>query len=71
MIKLEDIDDIEIKWRGIVDVIDLFFEKVDICFDEYIGLIKRKNVFIVEEVCFFFVLYMFYCVILIFFFIGL
>lgn len=58
--KLEDIDDIEIKWRGIVDVIDSFLEKADTCLDEYTGLIKRKNAPTVEEVCFFFVLYMFY-----------
>ncbi|KAK4676112.1 exosome nuclease subunit [Podospora pseudoanserina] len=47
--KLEDIDDIEIKWRGIVDVIDSFLEKADTCLDEYTGLIKRKNAPTVEE----------------------
>ncbi|KAK0673687.1 ribonuclease H-like domain-containing protein [Cercophora samala] len=41
--KLEDIDDVEIKWKGIVDVIDSFLEKADTCLDEYTGLIKRKD----------------------------
>ncbi|KAK4176494.1 exosome complex exonuclease rrp6 [Triangularia setosa] len=41
--KLEDLDDVEIKWKGIVDVIDSFLEKADTCLDEYTGLIKRKD----------------------------
>ncbi|KAL2023691.1 hypothetical protein VTK56DRAFT_1405 [Thermocarpiscus australiensis] len=40
---LEDVDDVEIQWRSIVDVIDSLFEKADTCLDEYTGLIKRKD----------------------------
>lgn len=39
---LEDVDDIDIAWRGTVDVIDSLLEKADTCLDEYTGLIKRK-----------------------------
>ncbi|KAK1829398.1 exosome complex exonuclease rrp6 [Podospora conica] len=41
--KLEDADDVDIRWRGIVDVIDGLLEKADTCLDEYTGLIKRKG----------------------------
>ncbi|KAK3305816.1 ribonuclease H-like domain-containing protein [Chaetomium strumarium] len=41
--KLEDVDDVEIQWKGIVDVIDSLLEKSDTCLDEYTGLIKRKD----------------------------
>ncbi|KAK4194797.1 exosome complex exonuclease rrp6 [Triangularia verruculosa] len=41
--ELQDVDDVEIKWKGIVDVIDSFLEKADTCLDEYTGLIKRKD----------------------------
>ncbi|KAK4227644.1 exosome complex exonuclease rrp6 [Podospora fimiseda] len=40
---LEDTDDIDIRWKGIVDVIDTLLEKADTCLDEYTGLIKRNN----------------------------
>ncbi|KAK0713113.1 ribonuclease H-like domain-containing protein [Lasiosphaeria miniovina] len=40
---LEDVDDVDIQWKGIVDVIDSLLEKADTCLDEYTGLIKRKN----------------------------
>lgn len=40
---LEDVDDVEIQWRGIVDVVDSLLEKSDTCLDEYTGLIKRKD----------------------------
>ncbi|KAK0625256.1 ribonuclease H-like domain-containing protein [Bombardia bombarda] len=40
---LEDADDVDIHWRGIVDVIDSLLEKADTCLDEYTGLIKRKD----------------------------
>jgi len=40
---LEDVDDIEIQWKGVVDVIDSLLEKADTCLDEYTGLIKRKD----------------------------
>lgn len=41
--KLEDADDVDIRWRSIVDVIDGLLEKADTCLDEYTGLIKRKG----------------------------
>ena len=40
---LEDADDIDIQWRGIVDVIDSLLEKADTSLDEYTGLVKRKT----------------------------
>jgi len=40
---LEDIDDLENNWRGIVDVVDSLLEKTDICLDEYTGARKRKE----------------------------
>ena len=40
---LEDADDVDIRWRSIVDVIDTLLEKADTCLDEYTGLIKRKD----------------------------
>ncbi|KAK3941334.1 exosome complex exonuclease rrp6 [Diplogelasinospora grovesii] len=40
---LEDADDIDNNWRGILDVVDSLLEKTDTCLDEYTGLIKRKN----------------------------
>ncbi|KAH8595178.1 ribonuclease H-like domain-containing protein [Bisporella sp. PMI_857] len=40
---LEDADDVENKWHGIVDVIDSLLEKTDICLDEYTGVRKRKE----------------------------
>ncbi|KAG6360809.1 hypothetical protein INS49_011876 [Diaporthe citri] len=43
--ELEDAEDVDIQWRGIVDVIDGLLEKADICLDEYTGLVKRKSDF--------------------------
>ncbi|KAG8162424.1 hypothetical protein KVR01_008189 [Diaporthe batatas] len=43
--ELEDVEDVDIQWRGIVDVIDGLLEKADICLDEYTGLVKRKSDF--------------------------
>ncbi|KAL2263256.1 hypothetical protein VTK26DRAFT_7603 [Humicola hyalothermophila] len=40
---LDDVDDVEIQWKSIVDVIDSLLEKSDTCLDEYTGLIKRKD----------------------------
>ncbi|KUJ10677.1 uncharacterized protein LY89DRAFT_655435 [Mollisia scopiformis] len=40
---LEDADDLENDWRGVVDVVDSLLEKSDICLDEYTGVIKRKE----------------------------
>jgi exosome complex exonuclease RRP6 len=47
---IEDADDIEISWRGVVDVIDTLLEKADTCLDEYTGLIKRKDAPTAESV---------------------
>lgn len=43
--ELEDAEDVDIQWRGIVDVIDGLLEKADICLDDYTGLVKRKSDF--------------------------
>ena len=40
---LDDVDDVENNWRGVVDVIDSLLEKTDICLDEYTGIRKRKE----------------------------
>lgn len=48
---LDDVDDVEIQWRGVVDVIDSLLEKSDTCLDEYTGLIKRKDAPTFESVC--------------------
>ena len=39
----EDVDDIDLNWRGVVDVVDTVLEKADTALDEYTGLIKRKE----------------------------
>lgn len=39
---MEDADDVEIQWTGIVDVIDGLLEKADTALDEYTGRVKRK-----------------------------
>ncbi|KAM5351832.1 hypothetical protein ACJ41O_004555 [Fusarium nematophilum] len=41
--KLEDVEDIEMNWRGVVDVVDSALEKADTALDEYTGLVKRKE----------------------------
>lgn len=48
---LDDVDDVEIQWKGVVDVIDSLLEKSDTCLDEYTGLIKRKDAPTAESVC--------------------
>jgi exosome complex exonuclease RRP6 len=40
---LEDAEDIDMKWRSIVDVVDSLLEKADTAMDEYTGLVKRKE----------------------------
>jgi exosome complex exonuclease RRP6 len=47
---LEDVDDVDINWKGIVDVIDSLLEKADTYLDEYSGFIKRKDAPISESV---------------------
>lgn len=43
--QLEDAEDVDIKWSGIVDVVDGLLEKTDTCLDEYTGRVKRKSDF--------------------------
>jgi len=40
---VEDVDDTDIQWKDIVDVIDGVLEKVDTALDDYNGLLKRKQ----------------------------
>jgi exosome complex exonuclease RRP6 len=40
---LEDAEDIDVNWRGVVDVVDSVLEKADTALDEYTGLVKRKD----------------------------
>jgi exosome complex exonuclease RRP6 len=46
---LEEADDVENNWRGIVDVVDSLLEKSDTCLDEYTGVIKRKDSILGEQ----------------------
>lgn len=39
---LEEVDDVDNSWRGVVDVVDLLLERADISLDEYTGAIKRR-----------------------------
>lgn len=41
--KLDEPEDVDLNWKGIVDVLDLGFEKVDTALDEFAGLVKRKD----------------------------
>ncbi|KFX91029.1 hypothetical protein V490_06119 [Pseudogymnoascus sp. VKM F-3557] len=40
--ELQEVDDVDNNWRGVVDVVDSLLERADICLDEYTGVIKRK-----------------------------
>ncbi|TEA14609.1 Exosome complex exonuclease rrp6 [Colletotrichum sidae] len=40
---VEDVEDIDITWRSIVDVVDSVLEKADTSIDEYTGALKRKD----------------------------
>lgn len=40
---VSDIDTLEEKWHGLVDVFDSLLEKADACLDEYTGVIKRRD----------------------------
>lgn len=40
---LENVDDVEDNWRGVVDVIDNLLEKADACLDEFTGIIKKLS----------------------------
>lgn len=41
--RLDDTEDLEMNWRGVVDVVDYVLEKADTALDEYTGLVKRKE----------------------------
>lgn len=47
---LDDAEDVDNNWRGIVDVIDSLLEKTDIGLDEYTGVIKRRETPTAEQV---------------------
>jgi hypothetical protein len=49
-VQLDDTDDVDIQWRGVVDVIDSLLEKSDTCLDEFTGLVKRKDFPLMELV---------------------
>lgn len=49
--KLEDVEDIEMNWRSVVDVVDSSLEKADTALDEYTGLVKRKEPPVSDSVC--------------------
>jgi exosome complex exonuclease RRP6 len=49
---LQDIEDVDNSWRGVVDVVDSLLEKADTCLDEYTGVIKRKTPPTTEQVRF-------------------
>lgn len=40
---LDDAEDVDSNWRGVVDVLDTLLEKTDIGLDEYTGVIKRRE----------------------------
>jgi len=40
---LQEAEDVDNNWRGVVDVVDSLLEKADTCLDEYTGVIKRKT----------------------------
>jgi exosome complex exonuclease RRP6 len=40
---LNEQDDVDNHWRGIVDVVDGLLEKADVSLDEYKGVVKRKD----------------------------
>ena len=48
--KLQDADDLENDWRGVVDVVDSLLEKADTALYEYTGVIKRKDTAVAEPV---------------------
>jgi len=48
---VSEVDDIDVNWRSIVDVVDSLLEKVDTCLDEFTGLIKRLTPTDGAQVC--------------------
>lgn len=47
---LQDVEDVENDWRGVVDVVDSLLEKADTALYEYTGVIKRKDTTAAEPV---------------------
>ena len=41
--KISDVDSLEDKWHGLVDIFDSLLEKADACLDEYTGVIRRRS----------------------------
>jgi exosome complex exonuclease RRP6 len=41
--KVQNADDVDDNWRGLVDVIDDLLERADACLDEYTGVVKRLS----------------------------
>lgn len=41
--KLQDVEEVDEKWHGLVDVFDDLLERADACLDEYTGVIKRLS----------------------------
>lgn len=49
--RLDDVEDIENNWRGVIDVVDSLLEKADASLDEYTGVIKRNASPTADTVC--------------------
>jgi exosome complex exonuclease RRP6 len=41
--KMQDVEEVEDNWRGLIDVVDDLLERTDGCLDEYTGVIKRLS----------------------------
>jgi exosome complex exonuclease RRP6 len=41
--KVQNAEDVDDNWRGLVDVIDDLLERADACLDEYTGVVKRLS----------------------------
>lgn len=39
--RLEDVDDVENRWNGVVDIVDSLLEKTDTSLDEYSGVVRN------------------------------
>lgn len=48
--RIEDAEDIDARWKGIIDVVDSLLEKADTNLDEFSGLVKRKESLAAEPV---------------------
>jgi exosome complex exonuclease RRP6 len=41
--RIQDVEEVDDNWRGLVDVVDDLLERADACLDEYTGVIKRLS----------------------------